>query len=246
MNILTNQNSNDFAQWYSEAQATGGFILIDKYEGITSNEVLNILKSYTHFKKVGHSGTLDPLASGLLIIACNKYTKLVSELITENKAYTGSIKLGASTKSYDRETPEESYTDISHLTINQIQELIQKFQGKIEQIPPLHSAKRIDGKRAYKYARNNSNIELPPQIVEIYDFKITNIEMPFIHFYIKVSKGFYIRSFARDVGFSLGIPSYLYGLRRVSIGGYHINDALTIKDFTTNFKNFIENQLITN
>lgn len=246
MNILTNQNNSNFAEWFQETQESGGLILIDKYEGITSNEVLNILKSHTHFKKIGHSGTLDPLASGLLIIACNKYTKLINELITENKAYLGTIKLGATTKSYDRETPEESQIDISHITENQIIELTPKFNGKIDQIPPLHSAKRIGGKRAYQYARSNTDIELKSQIVEIYDFEIKSIELPLINFYIKVSKGFYLRSFARDFGNELGVPSYLHSLRRVAIGEYNINNALTIKDFTTKFKNFTENQYNSN
>ncbi|HRT67828.1 MAG TPA: tRNA pseudouridine(55) synthase TruB [Bacteroidota bacterium] len=241
MNILTNQNSNDIQRWYNESQSNGGFILIDKYEGITSNEVLGIIKSHTHFKKIGHSGTLDPLASGLMIVACNKYTKLINELIIENKAYIGTIKLGATTKSFDRETREESHSDISHITNRQINELTSYFKGKIEQIPPLHSAKRLKGKRAYQYARSNSNIELEPQTVEIFDFQITNIELPFVYFYIQVSKGFYLRSFARDFGKQLGIPSYLYYLRRIMIGDYRVNDAVTINDFTTKFKNFQEN-----
>jgi len=241
MNILTNQNSMDFPKWFNDTQSDGGFILIDKYEGITSNDVLEIIKSRTHFKKIGHSGTLDPLASGLMIIACNKYTKLISELIIENKAYTGTIKLGATTKSFDRETREELYSDISFLTNNQINELTSYFKGKMDQIPPLHSAKRLQGKRAYQYARTNSEIELDPQTVEIYDFQITDIELPFVSFYIQVSKGFYLRSLARDFGKQLGVPSYLYSLRRVSIGNYRVNDAVSINDFTTKFKNFQEN-----
>lgn len=242
MNILTSQSINNFGDWFLQTQEEGGFILIDKYEGITSNEVLGIIKSHTHIKKIGHSGTLDPLATGLMIIACNKYTKLISNLIIESKAYTGTIKLGATTKSFDRETPEESTCDISSITEEQILKSADKFHGKIQQIPPLHSAKRIGGKRAYQYARNNSDIELEPQSVEIYDFTITKIELPYIQFYIKVSKGFYLRSFARDFGNQFNIPSYLYSLRRVSIGDYQLNNALTIKDFTTNFQNFKENQ----
>jgi len=203
-------------------------ILIDKPIGWTSFDVVNKLRNKLKIKKIGHAGTLDPLATGLLILCTGKMTKRIDEFQAQEKEYTGKFIIGQSTPSHDLETEVTEPNDITAITEEQIQTATKKFIGVIQQIPPLHSAIKVDGKRAYKLARKGSDLELKPREVTVSEFEITKIQKPEVHFRIVCSKGTYIRSLARDFGNELGVGAYLTGLCRTRIGKFKLTDALTI------------------
>jgi tRNA pseudouridine55 synthase len=215
----------------------GQVVLIDKPLGWTSFQAVNSVKWAIRRKfdlkkiKVGHAGTLDPLASGLLLICTGKFTKSIPVLQSQIKEYTGTITLGATTPSYDLETPIDEVFPTEHLSEEQIRESASLFTGKIEQQPPLFSALKKDGKRLYEYAREGKKVELKPRSIEIFDFEIFKIAIPNIHFRVVCSKGTYIRSLAHDFGKSLNCGGHLSGLRRTKIGDYNVNNALTPKTF---------------
>ncbi len=202
-------------------------ILIDKPIGWTSFDVVNKLRYKLKIKKIGHAGTLDPLASGLLILCTGKMTKRIDEFQAQEKEYTGKFIIGKSTPSHDLETEVSESKDISSVSEEQIYLAAKKLTGVIQQVPPLHSAIKVDGKRAYKLARKGSDLELKPREVTISQFEITSIQKPEIHFRIVCSKGTYIRSLARDFGNNLGVGAYLTGLCRTRIGEFKLEDALT-------------------
>jgi tRNA pseudouridine55 synthase len=208
----------------------GRIILIDKPLEWTSFDVVNKLRKKLKIKKIGHAGTLDPLATGLLILCTGKMTKRIDEFQAQEKEYTGSLVIGQTTPSHDLETPVSEAKDLAHLTHEKIKEATIKFTGMIEQIPPIHSAVKIDGKRAYKLARKGKEPELKPRQVTISEFEITSIELPTVNFRIVCSKGTYIRSIARDFGNELGVGAYLSKLCRTRIGQYQLKDALTMAD----------------
>lgn len=203
-------------------------ILIDKPIGWTSFDVVNKLRYKLKIKKIGHAGTLDPLASGLLILCTGKMTKRIDEFQAQEKEYTGKFIIGQSTPSHDLETEVTETKDVTGITDDQIYQAAKKLTGVIQQIPPLHSAIKVDGKRAYKLARKGSDLELKPREVTVSQFEITLIQKPEIHFRIVCSKGTYIRSLARDFGNDLGVGAYLTGLCRTRIGEYKLEDALTL------------------
>jgi len=203
-------------------------ILIDKPIGWTSFDVVNKLRNKLKIKKIGHAGTLDPLATGLLILCTGKMTKRIDEFQAQEKEYTGKFIIGQSTPSHDLETEVNEPNDISAVTDGQIQTAAKKFIGVLQQIPPLYSAIKVDGKRAYKLARQGSDLELKSREVTVKEFEITKIEKPEVHFRIVCSKGTYIRSLARDFGKELGVGAYLTGLCRTRIGEFKLIDALTI------------------
>lgn len=218
----------------------GKIFLIDKPLDWTSFDIVNKIKwrIKKHFKlkkiKVGHAGTLDPKATGLLIVCVGKATKKIQEIQDASKMYTGTIKLGVQTPSFDTETEEFNHKSINHLTEKQINENIQYFIGEdIWQKPPVFSALKKEGKRLYEIARKGEQIDIPYRKISIYDFKIHRIELPFIHFSIHCSKGTYIRSIAHDFGNKLGVGGYLTQLRREKIGNYLIenfNNSIIEKD----------------
>ncbi len=179
--------------------------------------------------KVGHAGTLDPKATGLLLIVVGKKTKEISELERLDKEYIGEIKLGARTKSYDTETEEEEVCDVSHLCEAQLRQTAKMFLGKQMQLPPMYSAAWYRGRRLYELARRGAEVERTPKPIEIFEFELTEICLPVVAFRIVVSKGTYIRSIAHDFGEKLGVGGYLRSLRRIRIGNYHIKDALSIE-----------------
>lgn len=210
----------------------GRVLLINKPLEWTSFDVVNKLRNKLKIKKIGHAGTLDPLATGLLIICVGKMTKKIEEFMGQEKEYTGTFVLGQTTPSYDLETEVTEKKNISHLTPEKIQAVSELFKGKINQLPPMHSAIKIGGKRAYKFARKGKTIELAPREVEVKEFEITDIRLPEVYFRIVCSKGTYIRSIARDMGESLGVGAYLSQLCRTRIGNYKLDDALTIDQVT--------------
>jgi len=212
--------------------SNGKMILIDKPIEWTSFDVVKYIRKslQTRLKvkkiKVGHAGTLDPLATGLLIICIRKETKNISKYQDLSKKYTGIIKLGETTPSYDRETEINETYDYDHIDEEKVLKISKKFIGRQKQLPPIYSALKKDGKRMYKYAREKINILIEPRDIEIYDFQILNFSLPYIEFIIKCSKGTYIRSVASDYGKKLNSGSHLYELKRVSIGDFSISDAL--------------------
>jgi tRNA pseudouridine55 synthase len=203
-------------------------ILIDKPLEWTSFDVVNKLRKKLKIKKIGHAGTLDPLATGLLILCTGKMTKRIDEFQAQEKEYTGHLVIGQTTPSHDLETEVSEAKAITHITNELISDAAKKFTGLIDQIPPIHSAVKIDGKRAYKLARKGKEPELKPRTVTVSEFEITSIELPIVKFRIVCSKGTYIRSIARDFGEALGVGAYLSKLCRTRIGHYQLKDALTI------------------
>jgi tRNA pseudouridine55 synthase len=203
-------------------------LLINKPLGWTSFDVVNKLRHKLKIKKIGHAGTLDPLATGLLIICTGRMTKRIDEFQAQEKEYTGTFTLGQTSASYDLETEISQQQDISFLDDHSINEATKRFIGTIQQVPPRHSAIRINGKRAYALARNGKDPELKPREVFIKEFVVTKIEKPEVEFRIVCSKGTYIRSLARDFGEALGTVALLSELCRTRIGEFKLSDALSI------------------
>jgi len=183
--------------------------------------------------KVGHAGTLDPLATGLLIICTGKMTKQIDTFQAEEKEYTGTMVLGATTPSYDMETEPDSQFDISHITEEQIKANCRQFTGDIQQYPPAHSAIKIDGERLYEKARRGEEVELRLRNVTISEFEITRIELPEIDFRVVCSKGTYIRSLVHDFGKALNNGAYLSNLRRTRSGNYKVEDAWEVMNLVS-------------
>ncbi|MCS6967052.1 MAG: tRNA pseudouridine(55) synthase TruB [Cytophagales bacterium] len=204
---------------------SGEVLLVDKPLYWTSFDVVNKLRYAIKTAKVGHAGTLDPLATGLLIICTGKKTKLIENYCAQVKEYIGSMVLGQTTASYDAETPPTPAVDISHLTLESLQEVVKQFIGTIKQVPPLYSAIKVNGEPLYKKARRGEVIELQPRTVEIFSFTLEQLALPQVHFRVVCSKGTYIRSLVRDFGQALGVGAYLNSLRRTRIGEFSVENA---------------------
>lgn len=220
----------------NESYEEGRVILIDKPSEWTSFDVVNKIRKTIRVKKVGHAGTLDPLATGLLIICTGKMTKQIDIYQAQEKEYTGRIMLGKTTPSFDRETPVDAEFDIRHVTPEMVIEAARSFVGVIEQIPPMYSAVRVDGKRMYVQARKGRTIEIPARQVNITHFDLTDVTLPTLSFRVVCSKGTYIRSLVRDLGVALGAGAYLDELRRTRIGAFRVDEAQTISDFVQQFQ----------
>lgn len=205
-------------------------MLIDKPLGWTSFDVVNKIRHRVKCK-VGHGGTLDPRATGLLIIATGRKTKTLSGYLDMDKIYEGSMIVGATTASYDSETPPENQKNYEHLTEEAILEATSGFIGDIKQLTPPYSAVKIKGKPLYEYARKGKQVTLPPRLVTVYQFEITHIQLPEIHFMVKCSKGTYIRTLIHDFGQELSCGAYLTSLKRTSIGPYNLSEAWALTDF---------------
>jgi tRNA pseudouridine55 synthase len=222
----------------------GSIILINKPLEFTSFDAVNkikyALKYNTAFKKIkiGHAGTLDPMADGLLIVCTGKYTKLLEELSGNQKSYKAIVKIGVTTASYDRESSEENQKDIDHITQHDLEKARLNFLGKIQQVPPIFSAIKVKGQTAYKIARRGEDIVLKSREVEIINFDYTDLSLPLIEFDITVSKGTYIRSIANDLGQVLGVGGYLAGLTRTSIGNFQLTDALELEEMVEYIKSY--------
>ncbi len=206
----------------------GQVLLLNKPLRWTSFDVVNKIRHKLKTKKVGHAGTLDPLATGLLIICTGKMTKRIDEFQAQEKEYTGKFVLGQTTPSFDLETQVSEAQDISSITNESINSVAQKFIGAIQQVPPIHSAIRINGKRAYALARKGKEPELKAREIIIKEFEITSIEKPVVGFRVVCSKGTYIRSLVRDFGEALDTVAYLSELCRTRIGGFKLEDALSL------------------
>ena len=221
----------------------GEVLVIDKLLTWTSFQVVNKLKYIIKHHpslmvdgkrvqpKIGHAGTLDPLATGVLIVCTGKQTKSIESFQAQEKEYTGTFYIGATTPCYDREKEIDTYYPTEHITNELIYETTKQFIGKIQQTPPLFSAIKIDGKRAYDIARAGQTAEIKPKEITISEFEITRIALPEVDFRVVCSKGTYIRSLARDFGEALKSGGHLTALRRTRIGNYLVKDAISIQEF---------------
>jgi tRNA pseudouridine55 synthase len=209
----------------------GKLILIDKPYEWTSFDVVRKIRYLVKTKKVGHAGTLDPLATGLLIVCTGRFTKKINEYMAREKEYTGIITLGAVTPTYDLESEPRDFQPFAHITQEQLESASQQFTGNIMQVPPIHSAIKKDGKRVYELARRGEDVQLDPRPVTISAFEIVKTELPEVHFRVVCSTGTYIRSLANDFGAALGCGGYLSRLCRTRIGEFLLSDANTIEAF---------------
>ena len=215
----------------------GQVLLIDKPLEWTSFDVVNFIRSFLKKMlgirklKVGHAGTLDPLATGLLIVCTGRKTKEIDNYQGMDKVYEGTLILGATTPSYDKETEVDGLFDISHLDESLLHKVSATFLGEIEQIPPAFSAIKIKGERAFTLARKNQEVTLKPRKVNISRFELLSIRMPEVDFRVECSKGTYIRSLVHDFGRQAGSGAYLSALRRTGIGGFSIDQAVTLEAF---------------
>lgn len=209
----------------------GRVLLIDKPLHWTSFDVVRKIRNMIRIKKVGHAGTLDPLATGLLIVCTGRFTKKINEYMAQEKEYTGTITLGAVTPTYDLESEPEQFKAYEQINPEQIRQATEKFTGPILQVPPAHSAIKIDGKRVYELARKGKEVKLEPRPVTIYQFEITAKEDALLHFRVVCSTGTYIRSLANDLGQELGCGAYLSSLCRTRIGEYRLEDASSMDAF---------------
>jgi tRNA pseudouridine55 synthase len=217
----------------------GRVILIDKPLGWTSFDVVKKIRYLTKVNKVGHAGTLDPLASGLLIICTGNFTKSINEYMGMEKEYTGTFTIGATTPTYDLESQPENFNDLTNVTEEQIQQTTQQFTGLIMQVPPIFSAIKQEGKPVYLAARKGEEVILEPRPVTIKVFEITKIELPVLHFRVVCSTGTYIRSLAHDYGEALGVGGYMSSLRRTRIGNFLVEDAQSVKGFEEDVRRMI-------
>ncbi len=211
----------------------GQTLLFDKPKGWSSFDVVKMIRSNIRIKKVGHAGTLDPLATGLLILCTGKHTKQIQGIQEAEKEYETIFKLGVTTASYDAEQPEVNHQDASHITPADIEKALEQFRGDIKQIPPIFSAVKVDGKRAYKSARKGREVKLRERFVSVYEFELIDqgLEAPLFAARIRCSKGTYIRSLVHDLGQALGVGAYITELKRTRIGEHKLEDAWQIDDF---------------
>lgn len=217
--------------------AAGEILLFDKPYTWTSFDVVNLIKnclkkSLPEPVKVGHAGTLDPLATGMLVVLTGKKTREMEIVQAQEKEYTGTFTLGATTPSYDREREVDKTFPTDHITEEMIHDAAKTFIGEIMQLPPEHSAVKVDGKRAYEYARKGKPVDIKTRPITISEFEIVRIALPEIDFRVTCSKGTYIRSLARDFGEALNSGAYLSSLCRTRIGEYKLEDAMNPKEFT--------------
>ncbi|QGY43545.1 tRNA pseudouridine(55) synthase TruB [Maribellus comscasis] len=225
----------------------GEILLFDKDLNWTSFDLVQRVRNSLCRKmgikkmKVGHAGTLDPLATGLMILCTGKATKKIEELQLGKKEYFATFKIGATTPSFDMETEEDKTFDYSHVNEKLIFEVLKKFEGETEQVPPVFSAVKVKGKRAFEYARNGEELKLQAKKIVIERIDIESVELPFIKIKVVCSKGTYIRALARDVGEELNCGAYLTNLRRTKIGNYRIEDAVKVDFFMENLHLFVTN-----
>lgn len=220
---MQSEQNNPFAE--------GKVLLINKPLHWTSFDVVRKIRSAIRIKKVGHAGTLDPLATGLLIVCTGKFTKKINEYMAREKEYTGSFTLGATTPTYDLESEPENFKDYHYITEDKLHELTKQFTGQIQQVPPAHSAIKQAGKPVYKMARKGIAVKLEPRTLFIKAFTITGVELPKVYFKVVCSTGTYIRSLAHDYGNALGCGAYLSSLCRTRIGEFTLEDAMSMEAF---------------
>jgi tRNA pseudouridine55 synthase len=209
----------------------GELILINKPLGWTSFDVVQKIRNITGVRKVGHAGTLDPLATGLLLICTGRFTKKINQFMAEEKEYIGTMVIGATTPTYDLESEPSNFTDVGFVSEETVILIARKFVGELEQIPPAHSAIKIKGQPVYKLARKGIDVKLEARKIVVKELDITGIRLPEIDFRVVCSTGTYIRSLVNDFGRALGTGAYLCSLCRTKIGNYSIKEAQTLEEF---------------
>lgn len=212
------------------AQKKEGIILVNKPKGMTSHDVVDVVRRKFGIKRVGHAGTLDPLAEGLLVILVGRATKLFAKFVNFDKEYLGVLKFGESTATGDAEGEIIKKTEFSHLSEDEIKSAFAKFEGEIEQIPPMVSALRVGGKRLYNLARKGITVERQPRKIKIHSLEIVKIDLPYVEFYMRCSKGTYVRKLAEDVGEALNCGSHMVKIKRLSIGPFKLEAAVNLDD----------------
>ena len=212
----------------SVATAPDGVLLVDKAEGMTSHDVVALVRRQLGIKKVGHCGTLDPIATGLLLLTIGRGTKVQDLLMSEDKEYVGTLTLGASTSTQDREGAIVESKPVPELSEDQIRAAFEKFRGDFYQMPPMVSAKKHGGVPLYKLARQGKVVEREPRFVHVYRYAIDKIALPEIDFSVLCSKGFYVRTYAHDIGETLGCGAHLKSLRRTKSGRFDVANAITV------------------
>lgn len=215
----------------TESVVNDRILLIDKPAGITSFDVIRQLRRSTGIRKIGHAGTLDPIATGLLVCMTGKATKASRSIMAGTKVYTGACKLGEETPSYDTETEVTRSISADHITKDMLVEASQELVGQRVQLTPVYSAVKVDGKPLYKYAREGKSVTRPPRIVDVHSFDITGLEGTIAHFHISCSAGTYVRTLVHDLGQLLKVGAHMTALRRIEVGQYHIDDAQTLDHF---------------
>lgn len=218
----------------------GKVLLVDKPLEWTSFDVVKKVRNTIKIKKIGHAGTLDPLASGLLILCTGKKTKEIESFMGQEKEYTGTFTIGATTPTYDLESDPEHHQDFTHITEESLKKAQEKFVGELMQMPPLYSAIKLKGTRLYELARRGQKVEIKPRPIEIKAFELTKIALPSIEFRVVCSKGTYIRSLAHDFGQEIGVGAYLSALRRTKIGNFAVADAFELNELIQTIKAFDE------
>ena len=211
-------------------QACSGFLLIDKPSGITSSKLVQVIKKTFSLNRIGHTGTLDPLATGLMVLCVGQATKFSQFLLVKDKSYRVSIKLGVATDTFDAEGLVTSEKDVNHVTRDLIEASLTNFQGEIEQIPPMYSAIKKNGVPLYKMARRGLKVDLEPRKVRIHEIKVLGFDGKFLDLKVCCSKGTYIRTIAADLGDVLGCGAHVAELRRLSVGTYDEKDMLTFDE----------------
>lgn len=220
----------------------GKVLLLDKPFQWTSFDVVKKVRYLTKIIKVGHAGTLDPLATGLLIVCTGKFTKKINEYMGMEKEYTGTFTLGAVTPTYDLESEPQGHKSIEHLTAENIHDATLAFTGNIMQVPPAHSAIKQAGKPVYLAARKGIEVQIEPRVVTIHSFQIEKIEWPLVYFRVVCSTGTYIRSLANDFGAALGVGAYMSSLRRTRIGIFQVADAKQLVDFEAEINQLVSSE----
>ncbi len=214
----------------------GRVILIDKSLHWTSFDVIRKLRGLIKIKKIGHAGTLDPLATGLLIVCTGKFTKKIIEYMSQEKEYTGTFTLGASTPTYDLESEPQNLKEVGDISIEMLKEITKQFTGVISQVPPIHSAIKQACKPVYILARKGIDVKLEPRKITVYQFEITKVALPIVSFRVVCTTGTYIRSLANDFGTALGCGAYLSSLCRTRIGEFTLDQAIQIEELERQMK----------
>jgi len=214
----------------------GEVFLVDKPLEWTSFDVVKKIRNALRIKKVGHAGTLDPLATGLLIVCAGKQTKQIDSYMGQEKEYTGTFVIGSTTESFDLEKPVVPVADPSGITLEQVAAAASQLTGDIFQVPPMHSAIKVDGKRVYESARQGIEVKMEARPVQVREFEITDFENNVVHFRISCSKGTYIRSLARDLGEILGVGAYMSSLCRTRIGDFKLSEAKELMSLVEEIK----------
>jgi tRNA pseudouridine55 synthase len=216
-------------------QQVSGLVVVDKPAGITSHDVVARVRRLAGTRKVGHAGTLDPMATGVLVLGVNKATRLLGHLTLTDKAYRATIRLGVSTTTDDAEGEVTAQSDVSGLTPQTVTEALSAFVGDIEQVPTAVSAIKVNGQRAYKLARAGEEVVLKPRAVRIDEITVTRMALPEVDVTVRCSTGTYIRAIARDLGSALGVGGHLSALRRTAVGSFGVEQAKTLEELTDEF-----------